>query len=332
MKLTAELLKNERIKKGYTIQDVASYLKLSSKVVTAIEAGDLSSLPPKTFVRGFVKSYADFLKIDSVFILKQFHEEVGPTRPEPNLKPTLANQKTSETKSTSAASTANSTSNPGSGSMSNASLTLSTPPLFSKTNVLTGLVVVGLIFVIVFINSTVEKYQKDLEINPQIQAENKSHNATTPEASPTDTKNILDPLVSTATTPAEMNIPQLNSVNNSIEANLNSAPAAPAETTQNTMQNPAKTVDATANNTPAEAPGKLIEIILEAKKDTQVQYAIGNSTQFKSLDLKTNSYHILKSSSGLKLRADDGSAINLVVNGVSKGSPSSSNKPVQLSF
>ena len=77
MKITGELLKAERVKKDISIADVAGSLKLSSRIITAIESGDIADLPAKTFIRGFVKSYAQFLKLDSDLILRQFLEEMG---------------------------------------------------------------------------------------------------------------------------------------------------------------------------------------------------------------------------------------------------------------
>ena len=74
MKITGELLKAERLKKNYSVAEVANSLKLSSRIVVSIEAGDIDELPAKTFIRGFVKSYAQFLKLDSDLILRQFLE------------------------------------------------------------------------------------------------------------------------------------------------------------------------------------------------------------------------------------------------------------------
>ena len=90
MKITGELLKSERIKKDLTVQDIAYALKLNSKIIIAIENGDLDQLPAKTFVRGFVKSYADYLKVDSEIVLRQFQEEMGSTRPMPKRPPPIA--------------------------------------------------------------------------------------------------------------------------------------------------------------------------------------------------------------------------------------------------
>ncbi|PWU20223.1 MAG: transcriptional regulator, partial [Bdellovibrio sp.] len=50
-----KFLQAEREKKGISIQEVALNLKIGARVISAIETGDKSQLPPKTFLRGFVK-------------------------------------------------------------------------------------------------------------------------------------------------------------------------------------------------------------------------------------------------------------------------------------
>lgn len=81
MKITGELLKSERIKLKLTHLDVAAALKLSPRTILSIEEGNTDELPAKTFVRGFVKSYAEMLKLDSQLVLRQFQEEMGTTQP-----------------------------------------------------------------------------------------------------------------------------------------------------------------------------------------------------------------------------------------------------------
>lgn len=59
-----ELLLEERVHRGYTVDEVADRLKITSRMVRAIEEGDVSSLPHAVYVRGFVRAYAAFLEVD----------------------------------------------------------------------------------------------------------------------------------------------------------------------------------------------------------------------------------------------------------------------------
>ncbi len=59
-----DALRIEREKQGLSIDDVAHRLKISARVLRAVESADSSSLPHCVYVRGFVLSYAKLLEID----------------------------------------------------------------------------------------------------------------------------------------------------------------------------------------------------------------------------------------------------------------------------
>ncbi|HRO67032.1 MAG TPA: helix-turn-helix domain-containing protein, partial [Pseudobdellovibrionaceae bacterium] len=81
MKRTGEMLQKAREEKGLSLNEIALSLKINSKVLSAIEAGDTSKLPAKTFLRGFVQSYANYLKIDTNQVMETFAEEMSAARP-----------------------------------------------------------------------------------------------------------------------------------------------------------------------------------------------------------------------------------------------------------
>ncbi len=83
MKITGQILKENRLRKGVTISEVSLSTKITIKTLQAIEEGDPLNLPPKTFLRGFVRSYAVFLGLDPEEILRTFHEEMGSTLSRP---------------------------------------------------------------------------------------------------------------------------------------------------------------------------------------------------------------------------------------------------------
>lgn len=81
MKITGKLLKENREKKGISIGEVALATKINNRTIIALEEGDVDNLPPKTFLRGFVRSYASYLELDVEKILNTFYEEMGTTKP-----------------------------------------------------------------------------------------------------------------------------------------------------------------------------------------------------------------------------------------------------------
>ena len=86
MKKTGELLKKARESKGLSLHEIGLSLKINSKVLKAIEDDDQKNLPAKTFLRGFVQSYAHYLKLNMDEVMALFAEEMGSTRPAPNIK------------------------------------------------------------------------------------------------------------------------------------------------------------------------------------------------------------------------------------------------------
>ena len=328
MKITGELLKSERIKKDLSIQDVAYALKLSSRIIQAIENGDTDELPAKTFVRGFVKSYADYLKIDSDVVLKQFQEEMGSTHPVPKtMAPPIGQQNDSLTPATNSSKVAFRQSVESiSGNKMEGGLT--------QKNVIYIAVVTILVILIAIINKVANHYQNEIPQLTDASAEGVPVNteaivASSPavvaaDSVPTDIAGALSTsstmtggidIASTVSTPAIV-----TNTNAAVAAASAAAAAAPAN---NQPQNTAAT---------EKSKGQAVEVLIEAKKDSYIDYAKGNTSEFKRLTLKANTYQILKSQAGIHLRAADGSAVSITVNGVSKGQMSSSNKFVEMTF
>jgi cytoskeleton protein RodZ len=74
-----------RQERGWTIEQVASHLKLAPRQVVALEADDYPSLPGMAVVRGFVRQYAKLLKVDATPLLASLggetilaHESIRP--------------------------------------------------------------------------------------------------------------------------------------------------------------------------------------------------------------------------------------------------------------
>src|SRR4029077_2901716 len=63
------------------IHAVAQQLKLAPRQVRALEEDDFAQLPGRTFVRGFMRNYARFVRLDS--------DEVLATLPDANAAPSL---------------------------------------------------------------------------------------------------------------------------------------------------------------------------------------------------------------------------------------------------
>ena len=63
------LLRSAREASGMTIDAVAQQLKLAPRQVRALEEGDYTHLPGRTFVRGFMRNYARLVRLDAETVL-----------------------------------------------------------------------------------------------------------------------------------------------------------------------------------------------------------------------------------------------------------------------
>jgi len=308
VRITGELLKAERINQNLTIKDVAQSLKLTAKVITAIENGQMDELPAKTFVRGFVRGYAEFLKLDSKVVLRQFLEEMGSTNPMPKVPPPLHSYieampvPTEEIRSTRPAlkqTSKNFQDNTAAAASRTMPLQQDNPRriLFMVAGA------IGLIFILVISNKIITHFEDR------------------------QTQNIEAPVVVSETAAAPPTLP----------TPIHSENPEPAVSMENTVQAVAAEAATPAGpNMPEggfeKSSEKPVEIMVEAKKDIELYYAKGNTRQFSSLRLSANQIHILRSKTGLYLKAADGSAFKVSVDGIDQGLAGPANKEVKLSF
>lgn len=68
-------LREERQKKGLTIDEVAKATKIRSSFLTAIENGQYAKLPSGAYVQGFVKNYVEFLGLPKKELIPLFKRE-----------------------------------------------------------------------------------------------------------------------------------------------------------------------------------------------------------------------------------------------------------------
>lgn len=74
------ILRKARIAKGMSIEDVSRQLRLSVQQIEAIEKEDFDKLPGRTFLRGFIRNYANFVQLDPIPLL-QLLPESAPVEP-----------------------------------------------------------------------------------------------------------------------------------------------------------------------------------------------------------------------------------------------------------
>jgi len=72
-----EKLAKKRISLGLDPKDIEKAIRIRATHIEAIENGRYSNLPPDVYVRGFVRNYANYLKLDSVKVMALYERERG---------------------------------------------------------------------------------------------------------------------------------------------------------------------------------------------------------------------------------------------------------------
>jgi cytoskeleton protein RodZ len=79
------VLRRAREERGQSVADVVQVIRFSARQIEALERDDYASLPGSTAVRGLVRNYAKFLKLDAAPLLAQLEPAVPV--PEADVRP-----------------------------------------------------------------------------------------------------------------------------------------------------------------------------------------------------------------------------------------------------
>lgn len=85
MRTVGQILKEEREKQLYTLEDIEKVTKIRKALLEALEADDYKKLPPPTFTQGFIKNYSKFLKLDTERLLAIFRREFSDRKNPPRI-------------------------------------------------------------------------------------------------------------------------------------------------------------------------------------------------------------------------------------------------------
>nr|WP_106784326.1 helix-turn-helix domain-containing protein [Lysinibacillus timonensis] len=75
-------LKEARLSKGYSLDDLQEITKIQKRYLVGIEEGNFSIMPGSFYVRAFIKQYAEAVGLKSDELLEQFKNEVPSNQPD----------------------------------------------------------------------------------------------------------------------------------------------------------------------------------------------------------------------------------------------------------
>jgi cytoskeleton protein RodZ len=77
-----ERLRETRIRRGMSVEEVASALLLEASLIEAIEAEQCDQLPGSSFVKGYMRNYAKLLEVDAEPLIEAYSRVCGNDEPE----------------------------------------------------------------------------------------------------------------------------------------------------------------------------------------------------------------------------------------------------------
>jgi cytoskeleton protein RodZ len=88
-------LRDERLRRQLSVAQIAESLHLDQATITRLEADDYSALPPLTFVRGYLRAYAQWLELDADDLIRRLDamglvEESAPLKAHAGMTATTA--------------------------------------------------------------------------------------------------------------------------------------------------------------------------------------------------------------------------------------------------
>lgn len=91
MRTVGQVLKEERERKFYSLDEVEKTTKIRKELLEALEEGQYDKLPPSTFVQGFIKNYGKFLGLNTEKLLAVFRREFSEGKNPPRILESFKN-------------------------------------------------------------------------------------------------------------------------------------------------------------------------------------------------------------------------------------------------
>lgn len=85
MRTVGQILKDERERKFYTLDEIEKTTKIRKELLEALEADQYSKLPPPTFVQGFIKNYGKLLGLPTEKLLAIYRREFSDLKHPPRI-------------------------------------------------------------------------------------------------------------------------------------------------------------------------------------------------------------------------------------------------------
>ncbi len=308
MKITGQILKENRERKSISLSEVAIATKINAKTIAAMEAGDTANLPPKTFLRGFVRAYATYLELDVESLLSTFFEEMGSTKPKPpEVVPTSPRGNSEE---------------------ADRAINPKTSPVVT-IGAVAGILL--LVVLIVFFKNKMESYEKEtVPATPPSGLVSLPAASESPGLSPSASASATpsaSPSATASPSPTPSATPKPSPTASLVMPVPTASPKPSASPSPTPSSSPLASASPSPTASPTPKPAKTNEILIEALNGVTIDAKIdGESVKFT---LQGDQVHTLRAKK-VSLQISDGGAVNITVNGNDRGVPGDLGKPKRV--
>lgn len=339
MKMTGSILKENRERKGITLSEVSIATKITLKTLKSIEDGDRDALPPRTFVRGFVKSYAQYLGLNVQEILASFSEEMGDS---PNAASSIGSPSAQTQSSQGQGSETASTSSSEAQSVNPEQV------LGGRNSVRQITAAAGVLLLLIFIALARQKmssYEAEKISSQEPALIETADQSVEVKETPAD-------VVAPSVQPVGSGKTQIESAEPPAKASVNAATEAPEEKQEPKPEqkpepelkkvepkvdpppkaepppSPKPAVEQTTTSTSLASP-RAKEVLIEALGQVELELILDGEPP-KKLSLKADQVQSIKVQTKAVLKLSDGGRVNLVVDGIDRGVPGDLGKPKRV--
>ena len=87
MSSIGRVLQQGREQQGRTLKEVSDAVNIKEDYLDALEKEDFDVIPGAVFVKGFIRTYAEYLGLDGAGLVTAYKEEVLARKPRPEVRP-----------------------------------------------------------------------------------------------------------------------------------------------------------------------------------------------------------------------------------------------------
>ena len=322
-------LRATRERLGLSLQDVALATKINARILKALEEGDRDALPAKSFARGFIRSYAAYLKIDAEPILVAY----GAMRTDSG-RARFADEPADSSEEGAVAKENQTKENQTQENQMHENKSLAHKSSINERSMASRIAIFAAIFVlvglIIFVKKLKDKYER--EKTTATVTTTLPNGVLAPPVKTISRNNSAKPITTVKPNrPKPILVQPKTLAQSAPPARLKAQPKPVAQTKPVMQTQPASQTQPAKKIVWVTPPNPTQQIIIEALDNVDVTIRVGNSPA-QTIHLVPQAVHTIRTNEAVVLNVTDGGMVNIVRNGRDQGVPGQLGKPITLKY